>query len=57
MTGSPTPTCPACGDDLILEIDPASPPDAGAEVLLADPPFRFVCASSSCSMARSSAGT
>jgi hypothetical protein len=49
MTGSTGPRCTQCGDDLILEMDPSSPPDAQAPVLLADPPFRYVCASSDCS--------
>ena len=49
MTGSPHPTCPACGEALVLEMDPAAPPDAEASVLLADPPFRYVCASPGCS--------
>jgi len=48
MTGSPTPRCPTCGDDLVLEMDPASPPDDQASVLLADPPFHYVCASPEC---------
>jgi hypothetical protein len=49
MPRSPYRTCPHCGEDLVLEIDPASPPDAQARVLLADPPFRYVCASPTCS--------
>jgi len=48
MTGSPAPRCPHCGADLVLEMDPASPPDALASVLLADPPFHYVCTSSDC---------
>jgi hypothetical protein len=49
MTGSPVPRCPSCSQELVLEIDPASTPDAEANVLLADPPFRYVCDSPSCS--------
>jgi hypothetical protein len=50
MTGSPTtPRCPSCGEDLVLEMDPAVPPDAQAQVLLADPPFRYACQSPACS--------
>lgn len=41
--------CPTCGEELVLEMDPAAPPDAQAVVLLADPPFRFVCPSPDCS--------
>ncbi len=52
MNGSPISMCPNCGEDLVLEMDPASPPDAQASVLLADPPFRYVCASSDCSPPR-----
>ncbi|MEP7091382.1 MAG: hypothetical protein ABI776_14885 [Nocardioidaceae bacterium] len=48
MTGSATSRCPSCGEELVLQMDPSSPPDAQASVLLADPPFRFVCASSAC---------
>lgn len=51
MPGS-IPSCPSCGAELVLEMDPASPPDELATVLSADPPFRFVCASSTCSSAR-----
>ena len=49
MTGSRIPRCPDCGEALVLEMDPAAPPDAQASVLLADPPFRYVCASTNCS--------
>ena len=49
MTESPFPRCPSCGADLVPEMDPTSPPDAEASVLLADPPFRYVCASPGCS--------
>ena len=49
MTGLPIPRCPRCGDELVLEMDPASPPDAQANVLLADPPFRYVCQAPDCS--------
>jgi hypothetical protein len=42
------PPCPSCGEELILEMDPASPEDADAVVLSADPPFRYVCASPGC---------
>ena len=49
MTGSPIPRCPNCGEDLVLEMDPAAPPDAQASVLLADPPFRYACSSANCS--------
>jgi hypothetical protein len=53
MTGSPaTPKCPTCGEDLVLEMDPAAPSDGHASVLLADPPFRYVCASPDCSSRR-----
>ena len=48
MSGSANPRCPRCGEDLVLEMDPACPPDAQATVLLADPPFRYTCASSDC---------
>ena len=49
MTGSMTPTCVGCGADLVLEMDPAAPPDAQAQVLLADPPYRLVCTNPRCS--------
>jgi len=49
MTESPFPRCPSCGEDLVPEMDPTSPPDAEASVLLVDPPFRYVCASPDCS--------
>jgi hypothetical protein len=45
------PRCPACGDELVLELNQAAPPDEQAVVLCADPPFRYVCASPSCSQA------
>jgi hypothetical protein len=48
MAVSHIPTCPTCGDDLVLEIDPASPPDEQASALLADPPFRYVCVAPEC---------
>ena len=48
MTAYVIPRCPACGDDLVLEMDPASPPDAQSQVLLADPPFRYVCEGPRC---------
>jgi hypothetical protein len=48
MTGSQVPSCPRCGKELVLELDPAAPPDSQASVLLADPPFRYVCESSGC---------
>ena len=48
MTVTAIPTCPHCGEDQALEMDPASPPDEEAQVLLADPPFHFVCTSSGC---------
>jgi len=48
MTGPQT-TCPRCGADLVLEMDPVSPPDDRAIALLADPPYRYVCPSPSCS--------
>ena len=47
MTGLPS--CPHCAADLVLEMDPTAPPDSQARVLLADPPFRYVCASAGCS--------
>jgi len=50
MTGATHPRCPGCGEDLVLEMDPACPPDSQARVLLADPPFRYVCASQGCSL-------
>ncbi len=34
---------------LVLEMDPAAPPDSQAVVLLADPPFRLVCSDPDCS--------
>ena len=49
MSGSRIPRCPSCGEALVLEMDPAVPPDAQANALLADPPFRYVCESSDCS--------
>ena len=49
MTSSRIPQCPHCGEALVLEMDPAAPPDAQANALLADPPFRYVCASANCS--------
>jgi hypothetical protein len=49
MTESPFPRCPSCGAELVPEMDPTSPPDAEASVLLADPPFRYVCVSLECS--------
>ena len=52
MTGSRIPRCPNCGEALVLEMDPAAPPDAQASVLLADPPFRYVCTSANCSSPR-----
>jgi hypothetical protein len=55
MPGSSAPRCPRCGSDLVLEMDPASPPDALARPLLADPPFRFVCASPDCPTRRTAA--
>jgi hypothetical protein len=42
------PRCPICGENLVLEMEPASPKDADAVVLSADPPFRYVCASPGC---------
>ena len=48
MTAYVIPRCPACGEDLVLEMDPASPPDAQSQVLLADPPFRYVCDNPGC---------
>jgi hypothetical protein len=48
QNGSASSTCPACGEDLVLEMDPAAPPDDQAVALLADPPFRYVCASEAC---------
>ena len=45
------PRCRGCGEELVLEMDPASPPDEGASVLLADPPFRYVCRSAACAPA------
>jgi len=49
MTDSPFPRCSSCGADLVPEMDPTTPPDAEASVLLSDPPFRFVCVSPDCS--------
>ena len=51
MSGPATPSCPACGAELVLEMDPTSPPDAQSSVLLADPPFRYVCQSATCARA------
>ena len=48
MNGPATPRCPACGAELVLAMDPAAPPDDQAVLLLADPPFRYGCASPSC---------
>ena len=56
MTASSNPRCPRCGDELVLEMDPASPPDSEANVLLADPPFRYACASSDCRASTAQAG-
>ena len=56
MSAPSTPRCPACGDDLVLEMDPAAPDDAQACVLLADPPFRYACASPACSFTTGAAG-
>ncbi len=42
------PRCPSCGEDLVLEMDPASQTEADAVVLSADPPFRYVCVSPRC---------
>ncbi len=49
MTDSSFQRCPSCRADLVPEMDPTAPPDAEASVLLADPPFRYVCVSSECS--------
>jgi hypothetical protein len=51
MTAAPFPDCPRCHEPMVLEMDPASPPDSQSQVLLADPPFHFVCVSGSCSSA------
>ena len=56
MTGSATPQCPSCGEELVLQMDPASPPDAQARLLLADPPFRYVCPSPDCPLRETVAG-
>ena len=48
MTDSTIPRCPSCSEDLVLEMDPAAPPDSQANVLLDDPPFRYVYASTTC---------
>jgi hypothetical protein len=45
---APVTQCPSCGEDLVLEIDPALETDADAVVLSADPPFRYVCVSPGC---------
>jgi hypothetical protein len=45
---APATTCPTCGEDLVLELDPAAPEDADAVVLSADPPYRYVCPSPDC---------
>ncbi len=55
MAGSSFPSCPVCGGRLVLEMDPDSPPDDGARVLLADPPFRYSCGSADCAGDGSSA--
>jgi hypothetical protein len=49
MTASSMPRCPSCGDELVIEMDPDSLPDAQEGLLPADPPFRYVCASRGCS--------
>ena len=49
MTGSRIPRCPNCGEALVLEMDPPTPPDSQASMLLADPPFRYVCDATNCS--------
>ena len=41
---------------MVLEMDPDSPPDDEASVLLADPPFRYSCGSPDCSRAGPAAG-
>lgn len=51
MEGPMVTPCPLCGQELVLQMDPAAPPDTQATVLLADPPFRYVCASPDCSWA------
>ena len=48
MSAHPMPRCPVCGEDLVLELDPASPPDTEGRALLADPPFRYTCPSLGC---------
>lgn len=52
MAGSRIPRCPSCGEALVLEMDPGAPPDAQASVLLADPPFRYLCTATDCSSSR-----
>jgi hypothetical protein len=49
MTGSTMPRCPSCGEELVIEMDPDLSPDTQEGLLLADPPFRYVCASPGCS--------
>lgn len=52
MSSSPSSTCPSCGRELVLEIDPAAPSEERADVLLADPPYRYGCPSPRCSFER-----
>ncbi len=49
MTALPMPRCPSCGDELVIAMDPNSPPEGDEGLLLADPPFRYVCPSPGCS--------
>ena len=48
MSGPAVPRCPSCGEDLVLEMDPATPEDGEAVVLSADPPYRYACTSPGC---------
>ena len=52
MTDSADPRCAACGEYLVLQLDPASLPVTGEKVLLADPPYRYGCESPDCSRAQ-----
>ena len=56
MTGPFTQTCHACHEELVLAMDPAAPPDEECSVLLADPPFRYVCVSATCSSSERATG-
>ena len=48
MPAPAVPRCPSCGEEMVLEMNPASPQDDEAVVLSADPPFRYGCTSPAC---------